>query len=119
MLCWHRRVIWTEAAAAPPPAGHAYSVPYPSIAMHAMSTALDPEQPAAAQRPCIYMQLDAGGPEVMRDDGGGEEDGDDEDDEGAAVPELHLVPADPTTRESVSLLTPSDLNQCCIIRAAT
>jgi len=68
--------------------------------MHAMSSALDPDQPAAQQRPCIYMQLDAGGPEVMRDGG----DDDDGDEDGASVPELHLIPADPSTRKSSLLL---------------
>jgi len=92
-------VIWTKAGAAPS-AGRAYCVPYPSIAMHAMSSALDPDQPAAQQRPCIYMQLDAGGPEVMRDGG----DDDDGDEDGASVPELHLIPADPSTRKSSLLL---------------
>jgi len=92
-------VIWTEAAAAPL-AGRAYCVPYPSIAMHAMSSALDPDQPAAQQRPCIYMQLDAVGSEAMRDDGV-DNDGDEDD---AAVPELHLIPADPSTRVCFSLL---------------
>ena len=84
-----RRVIWTEAAASSN--AHAYSIAYPSIAMHAVSSGLDPEQPAAEQRPCIYMQLDPGGPEEL---GGG-----DDDEEDAAVPELHLVPTDPSTRE--------------------
>ena len=92
-------MIWTEAAA-PPSTGRAHCVPYPSIAMHAMSSALDPDQPAAQQRPCIYMQLDAGGPEAMRD-GGGDDDGDEDD---ASVPELHLIPADPSTRVCFSLL---------------
>ena len=84
-----RRVIWTEATGAA--TGHAYSIAYPSIAMHAVSSGLDPEQPAAQQRPCIYMQLDPGGPNQL---GGG-----DADEDAAAVPELHLVPADPSTRE--------------------
>jgi chloride channel, nucleotide-sensitive, 1A len=72
-----RRIAW-KCDSSPT----AYSINYHQVAMHAISRDLED-----FPNPCIYLQLDEGS-EGM----------DDDEDEDLAVPEVRLVPSDPSQR---------------------
>ncbi|KJE95614.1 hypothetical protein CAOG_06049 [Capsaspora owczarzaki ATCC 30864] len=91
----HDALYWWNSAA-----GEGLSVPYPSIAIHAIST-----DPASFSQPCIYLQTDGGDDYENDDEDDDEGDGDGADGNlrGVSWPpsEVWLAPADPSSLQAI------------------